>query len=165
MSSTPRLGLPFLSTGQAQKEIFHNEALQTLDTLVVPAVEEPARTAPPASPVAGACYILDAAPTDDWAGKPHHLAAFTAAGWRFIPPQDGMTCYVRSEAAWTLYRNGEWKVGEVLGSALVLAGQQVVGPRLGAIAAPTDGSVVDAEARLALGQILTALRQHGLIGA
>ena len=34
MSGTPRLDLPFLSAGQAQKEFTHNEALQTLDLIV-----------------------------------------------------------------------------------------------------------------------------------
>lgn len=163
MSSTPRLGLPFLSAGQAQKEIFHNEALQTLDSLVAPAVEELPRSAPPPSPVAGACYIVGPSPTGEWTGKADHLAAFTSAGWRFIPPQDGLTCYVRSASSWALFRTGAWEVGEVRGSSVVLAGQQVVGQRLGAIVTPSGGSVVDSEARGSLGQILAALRQHGLI--
>ena len=30
MSSTPRLALPFLTPGQAQKEYFHNEACSSL---------------------------------------------------------------------------------------------------------------------------------------
>ena len=64
MSASPRLGLPFLSVGQAQKEFTHNEALQVLDSLVAGAVEEPPRASPPASPALGACYIIDAAPAD-----------------------------------------------------------------------------------------------------
>ncbi len=39
MSATPRLSLPFIVPGQAQKELFHNEALQLLDVLVAGAVE------------------------------------------------------------------------------------------------------------------------------
>ena len=34
MNGTPRLSLPFLSPGQAQKEFTHNEALQILDAVV-----------------------------------------------------------------------------------------------------------------------------------
>ena len=48
MAGTPRLSLPFLSVGQAQKEFTHNEALQTLDVLVAGAIEEPPRATPPA---------------------------------------------------------------------------------------------------------------------
>jgi len=38
MAATPRLSLPFLSVGQAQKEFTHNESLQTLDALVAGAL-------------------------------------------------------------------------------------------------------------------------------
>ena len=80
MSSTPRLGLPFLSAGQAQKEIFHNEALQTLDMLVAGTVEDLPQDSPPTSPALGACYLVSDAPTGAWAGEVQSLAAFTATG-------------------------------------------------------------------------------------
>lgn len=47
----------------------------------------------------------------------------------------------------------------------MIGGQQVVGARAGAIGSPAGGSTVDAEARGAIGQILSALRTHGLIGS
>ena len=50
MNSTDRLSLPLLIAGQAQKELFHNEALQTLDTLVAAAVEDAPANDPPQSP-------------------------------------------------------------------------------------------------------------------
>ena len=49
------------------------------------------------------------------------------------------------------------------GSALVLQGDQVVGSRQPAIASPSGGTTTDAEARAAIEQLLSALRQHGLI--
>jgi hypothetical protein len=163
MTGTPRLGLPFLSAGQAQKEITHNEALQTLDSIVAGAVEEPPRIDPPSSPALGACYIVGAAPTGDWAGKPQYLAAFTGGGWRLLPPQEGMALYVRSSAVWAVYRTGSWELGQVRGSSVVLGGQQVVGSRAGPIDPATGGTTVDSEARAVIDQILTAMRQHGLI--
>lgn len=42
-------------------------------------------------------------------------------------------------------------------------GVKVVGAQSGAITDPTGGSTVDAEARTAIGSILSALRSHGLI--
>ena len=73
MSATPRLVLPMLEAGQAQKEVLHNEALQLLDALVAPAVEGPPLATPPPAPVVGSCYIVAASPTGDWAGRAHHF--------------------------------------------------------------------------------------------
>jgi hypothetical protein len=111
MSVTPRLEMPFLSAGQAQKEFFHNEALQTLDALVAGAVEEGPRSAPPSAPAVGACYILGTSPTGVWAGRSQFVAAFTSGGWRFLTPVEGMTLYVKSSGtrqhiAWARGKSG-----------------------------------------------------------
>ena len=163
MSSTPRLGVPLLSAGQAQKEMYHNEALQTLDTLVAAAVEQTALNTPPTSPVSGACYIVGSAPTGAWAGKAQSIAAFTSAGWRFVTPFEGLAVYVKSTGTWAAYRAGAWEVGQVRGSSLIFGGLQIVGSRAGAIASASGGTTVDAQARSVIDQILTAMRQHGLI--
>jgi len=148
MSASARLSLPFLSPGQAQKEFFHNEALQTLDLLVAPAVEEGPRDAPPASPNIGACYLVGASPSGDWVGKSMCIAGYTSGGWRLIQPTEGMTAYVKSTGQTATYREGAWEI----------AGGQVA-----AIPGPSGGSNVDVEARAAIDQVLAALRHHGLI--
>jgi hypothetical protein len=163
MSATPRLSLPLLSAGQAQKEISHNEALQALDSLVEGTVEELPAPTPPASPALGACYMVAESPTDAWAGMPHCVAAWTSGGWRFIQPFEGMTFYVKSASSWAVYRGATWEIGMLRGDALIIGGQQVVGPRVAAIASASGGAVVDPEARTVLDQILNAMRQHGLI--
>jgi len=163
MSGTPRLALPFISPGQAQKELMHNEALQLLDVLVAAAVEEEPRAAPPTSPAPGACYIVALAATGEWAGKDQSLAAFSSGGWRYVPPIEGMSVFVRPTGQRAIFRSGAWELGALRASSLLIDGQQVVGPRAAAIAAPVGGSTVDAEARTALGDVLAALRAHGLI--
>lgn len=163
MSASARLGLPFLSPGQAQKEFFHNEALQTLDTITAAAVEEEPRNTPPAAPTVGTCYIVGNSPTDEWSGKSACIAGYSSGGVRFIAPLEGMTAYVKSSGTWAIYRAGSWEVGTVRGTSLVLGGVQVVGGRLAAIVAPSGGAIIDAEGRSAIEQILAALRQHGLI--
>lgn len=163
MNSTPRLGLPFLSAGQANKEIVHNEGLQMLDALVAGAVEDVPLPTPPAAPVAGACYIVGPDATDAWAGNENKLAAFTDAGWRFISPAEGFAVYARATGVWAVFRAGAWEMGSVRGTALMLGGEQVVGSRLAAIPSPAGGATIDNEARTALDQILGAMRQHGLI--
>jgi uncharacterized protein DUF2793 len=163
MTATPRLALPFLSAGQAQKEFYHNEALQTLDFVTAPAVEDGPISTPPASLSVGECYIVDASPTDAWAANPQALAAYTSGGWRFLAPFEGLSVYVKAAAVWANFCSGTWELGTVRGSSLVLDGQQVVAARAAAIASPSGGTTVDAEGRTAIDAILAALRQHGLI--
>jgi hypothetical protein len=163
MSATPRLSLPLLSAGQAQKEIFHNEALQSLDSLVEGTVEQLPAPAPPASPALGACYIVGDNPTDAWAGMPQCVAAWTTGGWRFFQPFEGMTFYVSSVGNWAVYRGAMWEIGMLRGDALIIGGQQVVGPRAAAIVSASGGTTVDTEARAALDEVLGAMRLHGLI--
>jgi hypothetical protein len=151
--------------GQAQKEITHNEALQAIDALLSACVEEPPRTVPPPAPVIGACYLVDTSPAGVWTGYAQHLAAYTGGGWRFIPPTEGMTAFVRSSSAMATYQAGGWEIGTLKGSRVVIAGEQVVGPREAAIAAPSGGSVIDVQAREAVAQILAAMREHGLISS
>ena len=164
MSGTPRLDLPFLSAGQAQKEFTHNEALQTLDLMVAAAVEEAPRADPPGSPAAGDCYIVATSPTGDWSGMSQSVAGYTNGGWRFVAPVEGMSVYVKADGVMATFRQNAWEMGVVRGSSMVIAGQQVVGARLPAIAEATGGSTVDTEARTVIDAILGALREHGLIG-
>lgn len=163
MSRTPRLALPFLSVGQAQKEFTCNESLQTLDVLVAGVVEEPPRSAPPASPQLGAAYIVGADASGDWAGKSHCVAAWTSGGWRFISPADGLRLIERSSGCLATYRNGSWDIGTVRALAVEVGGKRVVGARCAAVASPSGGAVVDVEARSSIDAILGALRAHGLI--
>jgi Protein of unknown function (DUF2793) len=109
------------------------------------------------------CFLVDVAPTADWAGKANCIAAFTSGGWRFDEPVEGLTAYVKSLASWANFRDGAWEIGQVRGSALARGGRQVIGSQAAAIPPATGGSTVDAEARQTLDLILDALRQHGLI--
>jgi hypothetical protein len=118
---------------------------------------------PPATPLAGACYIVGPAPTGAWAGRAGSVAAYSDAGWRFLPPIDGMSLLVRSSGLQAIYRAGAWEIGVVRTGEVVVGGNKVLGSRAAAIAAPAGGTVVDAQARTAISAILTALRGHGLI--
>jgi hypothetical protein len=151
METTPRLGLPNLIAGQAQKEITHNEALQILDSVVAAAVEEPARVNPPTAAVVGTAYIVGEQATGDWSGHDRKIAAFTPGGWRLIPPVEGLSVFVKSTGATARYQNGAW--------------QNVLGAKQPAIADIAGGATVDSEARAAIASMLGALRAHGLIAA
>ena len=165
MSETTRWALPLLAAGQAQKEMTHNEALALLDLLAAPGVVAVGTGTPPASPVAGQCWVVGAAPTGAWSGRAGALAGWTGtgSGWRFISPREGLAVWSEADGCVATYVGGQWRVGTVAATEVTVGGQRVVGARRPAIAAPAGGTTTDAEARAAIGQILAALAAHGLI--
>lgn len=118
---------------------------------------------PPATPLAGACYIVGSSPSGVWTGRVGSVASYSEAGWRFLPPVEGMSLLVRSSGLQATYRGGAWDIGVVRAGEMVVGGNKVVGARAAAVAAPAGGTVIDAQARTAVNAILTALRGHGLI--
>ena len=55
---TARLGLPLLATGQAGKEVTHNEALALIDLALGAGVAAIGPDSPPAEPVVGQTWIV-----------------------------------------------------------------------------------------------------------
>jgi hypothetical protein len=148
---THRLSLPYLVAGQAQKEVTHNEALTLLDSLVQPVVVEVGPAAVPSAPVGA------------WTGKAGSIASWTSGGWRFCEPREGMIVWSLANTLAARRTSSAWVIGSETATTLSIGGQQVIGPRSSAIPDPSGGANVDANARLTLVSILTALRAHGLI--
>jgi len=161
--TSARFALPFILPGQAQKELYHNEALARVDAALHPAVEEAPRTDPPGAPAIGQCWIVGAGASGAWAGQDDKLAAWTAGGWRFVSPIPGMLIWNIDPGYWLHWSGGGWSDGELVASALEIAGQQVVGPRLPDVPSPSGGTIIDAEARLAIDGLIATLKSHGLI--
>jgi len=158
-----RFALPFIVPGQAQKEHFHNEALVLADALLHPAAESGPITDPPADPAPGQSWIVAPDGAGEWSGKAHMLATWTAGGWRFVLPAAGMLVWNRAADLWVHWTGTAWSSGEMRASRLVVGGNQVVGPRAPAVPSPSGGTVIDAEAREAVNQVIVALKSHGLI--
>lgn len=165
MTETARLALPLLAPGQAQKELFHNEALQALDVLVQGVCEGSPVNSPPAVPALGATYLVGDSPAADWSGHRHAVACWTEGGWRFRQAFEGLQVVVRSTGLTARYDGKQWQVGIVDGSAVRIDGKQVLSVRQPAIQDPSGGGVVDQEARATVRALLHTLREHGLIAA
>lgn len=161
--TTARHALPLIQPGQAQKELYHNEALSLLDLLSHAAVESAGDETPPSSPDIGQCWLLGAAPTGAWTGRGEAIAIWSAGGWRFAAPVEGMLVWLRDQEVWARRSASGWIIGDLPTLTVSVAGEQVLGPRGAAIADPTGGSTVDGQARTAIAAILVALRTHGLI--
>lgn len=160
---TPRLSLPMLQPGQAQKELFHNEALALLDLAVSATVVAIGTTAPPATPEPGQCWIIGSGATGAWAERDGQVAGWSAGGWRFIAPRPGMAVWSEMDGTIARFRAGEWQVGTVSCERILIGGKQVVGARAAAVAPASGGGVIDSEARAAIDAMLEVLRGHGLI--
>lgn len=160
-----RLNLPYLQPGQAQKETTHNEALALLDLAVQASVIATNLDSPPASPVSGECWIVGTVPVGDWAGRSGMIAGWTAGGWRFVAPREGMRVWSVADDADVRFVDGEWRIGEVAATRLLVDDVQVVGRQQPAVSLPVGGATVDAEARATIALLVTALTEHGLLAA
>ena len=161
--TTPRFALPFILPGQAQKELFHNEALALLDLALHPVVEGPPIGEPPGGPEAGRCWIVAAAAGGDWTGRDNMLAMWSESGWRFLAPVPGTIAWNQSASLPLLWDGSQWREGALLCAGLVVNGVQVVGPRQASVPSPSGGTIIDEEARAAINAITAALMSHGLI--
>ena len=130
--------------GQAQKEIFVNEALARLDALAQPVVLA-SRAAPPPSHAAGDTYLVVAPATEDWSEQENCLAISQETHWVFQTPYEGMRIYDREEAAIRFWRDG-WSDPQ-------------------SIADPDGGSTIDIEARGTIATLLLCLRSLGILPA
>lgn len=160
---TPRFNLPYLHAGQAQKEAYHNEALTLVDILTHAHALSAQLNEPPAALVEGQCWIVGTSPQGAWGGRAGALACWTAGGWRFITPRDGMRVHVEDEALDYTCDGGYWTRGAIRPAGIFLSNVKVLGIRQAAISAPSGGGVIDGQARAAILAILNALQNHGLI--
>ena len=108
-SNTPRLGLPYLAAGQAQKHVTLNAALAGLDGLVQTAVVSRTMLAPTAAPLDGQIWLVPPSPTDtDWMGLTDRLVRFEGGSWETLPVVEGHLIYVKDEKTLVLFGAGGW---------------------------------------------------------
>jgi hypothetical protein len=140
-SVSPRFGLPMLFAGQAQKEFYVNEAHSLIDALIHAAIEGVAST-PPTSPAEGQSWLVGASPLGAWSGHAGALASWQGGNWLFTSPRDGMRLLDRSNGQ-DMRFFGSW--------------QSATPPP-----APSGGTTIDAQARVAIGQLISALCAAGI---
>lgn len=140
-STSPRFGLPLLFAGQAQKEIFVNEAHALTDALLCCSIEGTAAS-PPTTPIEGSAWLVGTSPSGDWAGQAGKVACRQGGNWLFVTPRDGLRVTNR-----------------VTGQDLRFIGSWRSANRPAAI---TGGSVIDIQARAQMQNILDALELAGI---
>jgi hypothetical protein len=115
MTDTTHLALPLIAAAQAQKHVTHNEALRSLDALVMLSVDDRDLSTPPGSPTEGARYLVQATGTGAFAGKDGMIAHFRDGAFAFHTPRKGWIAYVADEDALILFDGSAWR--SLLGAA------------------------------------------------
>lgn len=83
MAESLHLGLPYIAAAQAQKHVTHNEALRSLDAIVMLSVLDRDLTAPPGSPGDGDRYLVKATGSGGFVGKDGQIAHYRDGAWGF----------------------------------------------------------------------------------
>jgi hypothetical protein len=109
--TTPRLGAPELTEGQATPETTVNEIVRYLEqgAMHFSLIDRDLAT-PPGSPGQGDRYLVAASPTGAWTGHAGDIAFYMGTEWAFIEVVEGMTAYLGDEDI-LLYRSGSaWNI-------------------------------------------------------
>jgi hypothetical protein len=85
MTTTPKLGIPLISSQQNQPEVTHNAMVLLVQAVLGGAIAQ--QNAPPGSPDDGDCYVVGAAGTGAWNDHDNAIAIFFG-GWNFLPGVD-----------------------------------------------------------------------------
>lgn len=116
MTATPRLSLPLLAAGQAQKHVTHNDALTRLDALIHLVVDSRTQAAPSATPTELSAYIVPGGGSGVFAGRTDQVALFEDGGWTFLVPRPGWQAWVADEGEHNLWTGTEWRRDSPLSS-------------------------------------------------
>lgn len=126
--TTPRFHLPYLFTGQAQKELFHNMALNRLDALLACVLVSRTVTAPPVEPQAMQAWLLPAGVQGAWADEAGRIALWLD-GWDFLDPPAGLKAWIADENRHLFFDGQDWRAphaspgqGQLADSAVQPAG-------------------------------------------
>ena len=108
--ATPRLSLPIVAAGQAQRHITVNEALGKLDGLVQLSVQSRTVAAQPASPIDGLIHILPSGATgSSWLDMAAGLLARHADGvWEALTPKAGWLAWIIDEGLALIHDGANW---------------------------------------------------------
>ena len=134
--------MPYLFSGQAQKEFTVNEALARIDVLLHPVVNGQSASEPE-SPVAGECVLVGAPASGEFTGQEDRLASWDGQQWTFLDPVQGMVVYDSANGTRLVFASG-WQEAPTVSD-------------------PAGGGIIDTQARDVIVALASALRRYGII--
>jgi hypothetical protein len=107
--NTPRLSIPFMAAGQAQKHVTFNEGIMQIDALVHLSLVEDGVQVPPAAPPEGAAYGIGITAVGAWAGQDGRTAIRRDGGWIFANPAKGWRAAIGPDAILHVHDGATWR--------------------------------------------------------
>lgn len=107
--TTPKLGVPELTEGQAIPETTVNEQVRYVEQgahLFI--VKDKDLATPPGSPADGDAYIVAGSPTGAWTGWAKRIAFRFSTVWNSITPEEGFFAWVQDENLLYYYDGSAW---------------------------------------------------------
>lgn len=167
--TTPRLGAPELTSGQATPETTVNEQIRYVESGAGHFIFKDRDLAtPPGSPADGDCYLVAASGTGAWSGHDGDIAFRLNTAWVFINVIEGFTAWVNDENAFLGYDGAAWNtLAAPSGTYLPLSGGTLSGDVVvpaevygvgwnGSNEAPTKNDVYDKIETVAAGSVTYA---------
>lgn len=107
--TTPRLGAPELTSGQAVPETTVNEQIRYIESGAGHFIFKDRDLAtPPGSPADGDCYLVAASPTGAWSGHAGDIAFRVNTAWAFIDAIEGFTAWINDENVFVGFDGSAW---------------------------------------------------------
>ena len=108
-TATPRLNLPFLQSGQALKNITHNEALQRLDAGLYLFCTNMAADQLPANPVEGQAQIISQSPDAAFMERRGQIAVYMSGSWIWFVPSAGWVVWDEIDETLRIFDGSMWR--------------------------------------------------------
>ena len=108
MTTTPNYDLTLLTSGQAGAEFTMNDALNRIDSLIVPRVVNKTTTTSPASPSAGDTYIVNGTGGSWSTFAVNDVAFYDGAAWYNVTPTEGAIAYYRNTNDLLFFNGSAW---------------------------------------------------------
>lgn len=129
MATSPRLGITYVDSNQANPDVVANEFINKFEMLVGRSVQDRDLSTPPASPTNGDMYIPKATATGAWLGLENHLVGYYD-GWLDIDPSAftvSPSVYIEDEGICVRWDGTSWKsdLGEAMIALREAGGGQV----------------------------------------
>ena len=105
---TPRLGIPLMHAGQAQKHITHNAALLEVERHLHPSVHRSDLGSPPADAESGESFVVAALAEGEWESRAGEVATRSGESWSYAAPEPGWTLWDLALGAHIVFDGTTW---------------------------------------------------------